>query len=435
MNRLLPYITGIVLVLVIVLGLPKILHTDRYRQQIADSLSQKLNHKVVIGKLDVGLIPPAIKLHDVSLLNPAGDAPLLQVEEIDAPLSLTWLMHFELAPQSLTFHGWLATVRRNVDGNWDWEEWLGPTTQLHEKAEWPLNVVTLDRGELHAVDPFGPNQEEFVIQVLQSEWERDRQYISANGVLSSLPAPVNFLLQANGRFASNPEWTGVLDLTNENRDWKLDCKVSDGHLDVGGQTPEWRFDTAYAFLRFYSRLPVPPPVASPTVLLQQWDTHFSWQGSTLTFTQGASLADGKAEVKGEIYFKPTVGWASLDLALKDTKIQQLESVVWGNAPVEGTATGLAHLEVTLSSNPWTSVTGQGAINIKDGRYYWPKASGDALAKAHMMRYMQKKYPGFLQTGMTLTKASANWKAHKGVFSIEDGFCNLGDIQVGLVGDL
>ena len=97
--------------------------------------------------------------------------------------------------------------------------------------------------------------------------------------------------------------------------------------------------------------PVPPPVASPTALLQQWDTHFSWQGSTLTFTEGASLADGKAEAKGEINFNPTLGWARMDLALKDTKIQQLESVVWGNAPVEGSATGLAHLEVALSSNP------------------------------------------------------------------------------------
>ena len=39
----------------------------------------------------------------------------------------------------------------------------------------------------------------------------------------------------------------------------------------------------------------------------------------------------------------------------------------------------------------------GALEVKEGRYVWPKASTDALAKAHMMRYLLKKFPGRTRT--------------------------------------
>jgi hypothetical protein len=433
MRRLIPYILLILIVVGIVVGGPILLHQDQYRLRISEVLSQKLNHKVIVGKLDAGLFPPALKLRDVVLMNPAADSALFQVGEITMSLDLSSLFHLSLVPQSLSFHGWTAIIHRKLDGGWDWAEWLGPATQLHEQAAWPVSTVSLDRGELHAIDPYGPQREEFVVQVLQSQWDRGRQYISVNGVLTSLPAPVSFLFQGSGRFASNAQWTGVLDLTDENREWKLDCKVNDSHTEVSGQSAQWRFDTAYTMLRFYGRLPVSPPVPSPSTFLKQWDTHFDWQGSSLTFSQNANLEDGRSEAKGEVDYEPGRSHARVDLAIQNVKVQALESVLWGSAPLEGTSTGLTHLDVALSSNPWNSLVGQGALEVKDGRYLWPKASTDALSKAHMMRYLLKKYPDFAQSGMPLTKMSIHWQARNGVFNLDNGFCNLGDIQAGLVG--
>jgi hypothetical protein len=432
MRRLLPFLL-VLLFIGLILCLPFLLSLDRFRVQLADSLSRQSNHKVVIGRMEGGLFPPAIKLYDVGMLNPAGNAPLLQVDQITAPISWQALLQGTLAPRSLKFIGWAAYVHRKQDGRWDWEEWLGPTARVSAQAGWPLKHIILDRGECHAIDSYGPGPEEFVIQVLLGEWKRDKAYISINGVFTSLPSPVSFLFQGSGHFLANVQWSGVLSLSDENRQWKITCKMLDGHTEADGQSDQWRLDTAYAFLRYYSRLPVPPPAASPAALLQDWKSHFDWQGSALSFTQTASVGGGRSEVSGTVQYQPPLSTARVDIALQGAKIQSLEETFWGAAPWEGTATGLAHFDLVLSSAPWSQVSGQGALELKDGRYFWPEVSGKSLSRAHTMRYLLKKFPGFLQSGLNYSKLALHWQARRGVFIFSDAFCNLGDIQLAMAG--
>src|SRR5205823_4949184 len=146
----------------------------------------------------------------------------------------------------------------------------------------------------------------FVIQVLQGSWDRTRQYASVDGTFNSLPVPVSFQFQGGGQFISELRWSGVLTLREDTRQWKLECKIDPAHSTVEGQSDQWRFDSASALLRYYSRLPVPPPPTSATAFLQDWKSYFEWQGSTLSFTQSAALSGGgRAEASGALHYAPS----------------------------------------------------------------------------------------------------------------------------------
>ena len=431
MKRLVLFIV-VILALLALVCVP-LLHLDSYRAQIADSLTQKLGHRVVIGKLEPVFFPPALRLRDVSVMNPAGDAPLLHADEITAPVSWPALFHGSFAPDSINLRGWTAVFDRHRDGTWAWDEWFGPAAHLSEKAGWPVKVISFDRGECRAMDAYGPGPQEFVIQVLQGAWERDRQYMSVNGVFTSLPAPVSFLFQGNGRFLTQPEWKGVLGLSDETRQMKLDCKVAPSHIQADGTSDQWRFDTMYTFLRYYGRLPIAPPVAAPDAVLQGWTSHFNWQGSSLTFTQGAMIAGGRGEAKGNVQFSTGFPVAHVDVALQSAKIQPLETALFGNSPLDGTGTGLVHFDLTLSSASWSTLSGQGALEVKNGKYILPNSSTQGLAKAHTMKYLLKKFPGFLGGGLPYTKAFVRWQVRHGIFSFDNAFCDLGDLKVAAVG--
>jgi hypothetical protein len=433
MRRLLPFILLFIGLILIVCS-PMLLRMDRWRNQLSAHLTQKFQRPVVIGKMEGGLFPPAIKLRDVGILDRNSDTPLLQANQVVAPISWMALFKGQIASQAVHLKGWTATIYRNADGTWAWQEWLAPAAAEGEKTGGPVNDISFDRGEFHFVDPYGPGPSEFVVQVLQGNWDRKKGYTSIKGVLTSLPSPVNFLFQGSGKFVNAPEWSGMLDLTQDTHQWKLECKVGGGRFDASGQADQWRFDSLYAFLRYYSRLPFPPPVTSPGSVLQGWQSRFDWQGSTLTVRQTATIAGGKAEFNVGVFFAPrALPIAKADLALDNVRIQAIQSAFWGTAPLEGLATGLTHFEATFSSHPWSSVHGDGALNIKDGKYYLPDVSTRALAKAKTMRYLQKKYPGFLGGGLPYTQAKAKWQIHRGTLFLEEAFSDLGDMRIAATG--
>ncbi len=432
MRRLLPFIFFILLVLAVIAA-PFFLPLNTYRSRIGAALTERLQHTVLIGKLEVGYFPPALKLKDVGLMSSSGNTVLLQVEQVIAPLHLGSLFKGRLVPRALDLRGWTATLNRKREGTWAWEEWLAPSVRAGGESGWPLSKVTFDRGQVDAVDSYGPGPERFILQILQGTWEGGRQYISMNGVMTSLPAPVNFLFQGSGQFFSTPQWTGVLALTEKERQWKLECKLSGGHLQATGRSEEWRFDTAYSFLRYYARLPVAPPTPSESTVLRGWTSQFDRQASTLTFTQSAQAGESRTEAAGMIFYDAGLPKLHVDLAFQGLPLQPVETVLWGNAPLEGTATGAVRLTVAMSSGSWNAMNGQGALEIQNGRYLLPNSSMQKLSKARTLRYLLKKYPGFLQGGMPFKNASVHWKIRQGVSTFEDAFCNLGDIRVALAG--
>lgn len=431
MKRLLPFLF-LVLAILLLAAIP-LLRLDKYRMQIADSLSQRLGRRVVIGRLEAALFPPAMRLRDVAIMNPAGDAPLLQADQITAPVHLKSLLKGVVVPQAIHLRNWSAVVNRRADATWALDEWMSPGARLSEKAGWPVSAITFDRGECKAVDRYGPGPAEFVVQILQGEWESGKKYVSVNGVFTSLPAPVSFLFQANGDFLSQGTWSGVLGMTDESRQFKFECKVAPGHTTASSGSQAWRLDTAYTFLRYYGRLPVERPIASPSSILQAWEGHYDWQGNSLNYSQAATISGGRGEAKGTVTFTSSAPTATLDIGLQSANIQPLETALLGSAPMEGIGTGLAHFALTLSSASWSTLNGQGALDVAEGHYYLPGSATQNLSKAHTYKYLLKKYPTVLSSGLPFSKSRVRWQVKNGMFTFNDAFANLGDIQVAGVG--
>src|SRR3989344_2398933 len=108
MKRLLPFVVLILLV-VLVLCAPFLLPLDRYRARISDGLSRRLQHPVLIGRLELGLFPPALRLRDLSVMSPSDNTALLRVDQVLAPVSWRALLKARLAPGALHVSGWTAT--------------------------------------------------------------------------------------------------------------------------------------------------------------------------------------------------------------------------------------------------------------------------------------------------------------------------------------
>lgn len=435
MRKLLPYLIVLALLIGGVASLPLLLQPDRYRPELSEFLSKRLHHKVIIGKLDAGLFPPRLSLHDVSLLNPAQNAPLMQIERVDVGLSMSHLFHAAVVPETLTFDRWLASIHRKANGLWAWEEWLPSLGEMVSTVRWPLAKVEAHHGECRWVDALGANSQELVLQSVDMTMDPSRQTAKATGNFTTGPATINFQFQGQGHFLSSPAWTGILQLTDEARRWDIQCKQDTNHLQLDSQSKEWRWAALEPLLRFYSRWGEKSSTAS-SLRLQNLNLQFTIQAGTASFSYTGELAGGRSEMKGQILFKPTGPIARGDAAFQGVALQAVGQALWDTTAWEGTATGVGQqIEIPLSPHPWASLNGQGYMEVKEGRYHWPETLIKSLSKAHTMGYMKKKYPGFTEIGMPVRKASAHWQGRAGVISVDDGFFSAGALQAAVVGKI
>lgn len=436
MRKLAPYFFTLLGVIACAVAGRMALRSDRFRLPLADLLSQRLHHKVIVGDLGYGLLPPTLKLRDVVVLTTAQDAPLLQVERADVTLQWISLFKGRVLPQAIMLDHWLVTFHRQFDGSWDWGDWFAATAQLSQNSGWPVTLVRLQHGQCRLIDPYGARRQDLVLQSVEATLDRTRHVATLSGHLADLPVPIDFVFQGEGQFIVDPqEWAGRLKLTDENREWALQIDKRANRLNVHSQSKAWRWDTLYALFGFYSRWELPAPTASPTLLLNGWDTVVSVDTAAVAFTDTADLAGGRSELKGSILYSASSLLVRGDAAFKGVAVQPLLTAVWGTSPWEGALTGMAHVEVMLSSHSWQTAQGQGALELKEGRYHWSDTLTKNLARAHLMSYMKKKYPDFLNAGLPVTQASAHWQLHTGVFSVDDGRFNFGDLQAAVVGTL
>lgn len=435
MRKLLPYIVVILLLVAAVASVPYLLNSDRYRNDLANYLGERLHHKVLIGKLDCAVIPPTIVLHDVSLMNAAGDAPVLQMEKVSAPVDLSALLSAKLRPESIAATGWSASMKRNADGSWPWEEWLPPVSNLPQTAGWPLKNITLHQGEVHAIDPYTADASEIALHGAELSYGPTHGDLRLVGIFGLGQSSFNVNFQGSGHFLPIPQWTGTLQLLEGERRWDVDCKFSEGRLDVHGEAAEWRWDNVYPLIRFYTRWAPATQTTSSALTLKQWETHYTSVGSSVTFSHAAQSAGGQTEAKGGIRATSTGRVAVLDTAFKGVDVKIAEPALWGTHRWEGKATGIAHFQVALSSRPWESLDGQGYVEMNEGLYRCPDSLAKNLSKAHTMTYLQKKYPGFMATGLPFNKVAGHWTAKKGQLFIDDGHVDLGDVKFGIVGKI
>jgi hypothetical protein len=433
MKRLLPFLLIILIIVGGLVALPFLLQTERYRNQLADYLTRRLGHTVVIRQLQIGLLPPSIRLVDVSMLAPQVDTALFYAQTMTVLLDVGALFALKVAPQALAVDRWQAIIRRKADGSWAWDEWVPSLAQLPAEEHWPLSRVTLGSGEVHALDPYSAGAQELVAQVHDAGLDRARQVASASGGLSSGSTSANFVFQGQGHFFGAPQWTGSLQWSSQNRQWVIDLKNQGDRLEAHGQSAEWPFDFVLGLLRFYSRWDTPIAATPEPLLLRQWDWQVAAQSAQVTFTETSMVGGGQEQIDGSVTLSPGAAPVLVaTAAVRGVNVQALDNALWGSSHWEGSATGLAHMRVALSSEPWSNAQGTGFFEVINGRYHWPEVSAKSLSRAHMMAYFQKKYPGFIQNGLPFNRLSGHWQASGGNVSLKDGYIDLGDVKTGVV---
>lgn len=434
MKKFWPYLLGGV-VLTGVIGAAVLLHGNRYKPRLIQYLSQRFDHPVLINQVRLGLFPPALTLEGFQILNRAEDARLAQAEKVQAHLTWGGLFKGQAVPHTLVIQGLVMSLNRLPDGGWACPEWIPASDRVAETFSWPIGTVAVRNGQCRLIDPYGAGPSEWLLQGLEGQWYRGQGSAVMKGQCLDLPSPINFSFQGQGRFLASPAWSGTLQLTDGLNPMELTCKREGDRLNVQGQSAAWRFDNAYAMTRFFTRWDTPLPRSREALTLQNWRGDFDLEGNHLSFSQAAELAEGKAEIKGTMVSSATIPLATVDCAFDGIHLQPVAQALWGSARWEGRAKGFLHMDVAISSDPWTSVHGHGSIEIAEGRYHWPESLAKGLARTRMMRYVKKKYADFLEQGMPFQKLSCHADVRAGVISFADGLGDLGAIQAGMVGKI
>ena len=96
---------------------------DRYRPRIISYLQEKTGKQVEIGHIGLTFSPLSIHVDKFGVKNPPIFPPgyIVQVERIDADLSIGALLHRQVVIKSLTLEGLVLNVTSDPDGPWNFE--------------------------------------------------------------------------------------------------------------------------------------------------------------------------------------------------------------------------------------------------------------------------------------------------------------------------
>ncbi|HYL94287.1 MAG TPA: AsmA family protein, partial [Terriglobales bacterium] len=116
-------IIGIIVAVIIgiLLVAPLFLDVNQYRPQIQSELQQKLGRQVTLGELHLGLLPPRVRVDNVSVSDDPhfSTGPFAQVQELDVSIALLPLLSKKVEVQSLTLQRPHIELVRNAQGVWN----------------------------------------------------------------------------------------------------------------------------------------------------------------------------------------------------------------------------------------------------------------------------------------------------------------------------
>ena len=116
-------IIGIIVALIIgiLLVAPLFLNVNQYRPQIQSELQQKLGRQVTLGEMHLGLLPPRVRVENVSVSDDPhfSTGPFAQVQELDVSIALLPLLSKKVEVQSLTLQRPHIELVRNAQGVWN----------------------------------------------------------------------------------------------------------------------------------------------------------------------------------------------------------------------------------------------------------------------------------------------------------------------------
>jgi uncharacterized protein involved in outer membrane biogenesis len=142
---------GALLLLALIFVGPALIKVDRYRPQVVAYLQEKTGKQVEIGRLALTFFPVAIHIDHFGVKNPPifPRGYIIQVARIDAELSVSALLHRQVAIKSLVLEDPVLNLTSDPDGPWNFEN---PRTNVTQDT-FPLGVISrvqINRGQLIA---------------------------------------------------------------------------------------------------------------------------------------------------------------------------------------------------------------------------------------------------------------------------------------------
>jgi uncharacterized protein involved in outer membrane biogenesis len=143
-------IAALFLLAIILIG-PYLINMDRYRPRLISYLQEKTGKQVEIGRIGFTVFPLSLHVDHFGVKNPPIFPPgyIVQVERIDAELSVGGLVHRKLVVKSLLLEGLVLNLTSDPDGPWNFEN---PQSKVFQTPllVGPISRVRITHGQLIA---------------------------------------------------------------------------------------------------------------------------------------------------------------------------------------------------------------------------------------------------------------------------------------------
>jgi uncharacterized protein involved in outer membrane biogenesis len=158
--RKVAFAIGIVIILIIVavVVFAATFDVNRYHGFIQSELEKRLDRKVTLGEMRLGLLPPRFRVQDLSISddpNVAITKPFLQAQELDVSVKLLPLLHKSVEISSLKLQRPSVELIKNVQGVWNFST-LGAKAQAPapsgNKQEFSLGDLAIKDGQVAVTD-------------------------------------------------------------------------------------------------------------------------------------------------------------------------------------------------------------------------------------------------------------------------------------------
>ena len=132
-------------------------NVNQYRGRIQTELEKRLNRKVSLGDMHLGLFPPRFQVHNLSIADdPKFNAtkPFVEAQELDVSIKLLPLLHKSIEISSVSLQRPSVELVKDAQGTWNFST-VGPTQKSapsQDKQQFSLGELAVQDGEVAITD-------------------------------------------------------------------------------------------------------------------------------------------------------------------------------------------------------------------------------------------------------------------------------------------
>jgi len=132
-------------------------NVNQYRGRIQTELEKRLNRKVSLGDMHLGLFPPRFQVHNLSIADdPKFNAtkPFVEAQELDVSIKLLPLLHKSIEISSVSLQRPSVELVKDAQGTWNFST-VGPTQKSapsQDKEQFSLGELAVQDGEVAITD-------------------------------------------------------------------------------------------------------------------------------------------------------------------------------------------------------------------------------------------------------------------------------------------